>query len=293
MVIRHNDRISTVIGRDESLVDVFVSLSPAFERLRDSSMRKVMARLVTVEQAASMAGVDADLLVARLNAHIAGKTGSVDGLAEMADAPEGAAQAADGASQEVPLALARIPADQRIEIDVRPELRAGNEPFSQIMAARRRVPEGGALAVRAIFDPVPLYAVMRKQGFGHFTERLGDEDWRVWFYPLGEVDADPIDPPASEAATPLADPASPADPSPDAGADAGVVVLDVRGMEPPEPMMHTLTALETLPEGGTLVQLNARVPRFLLPLLEERGFTYEIREQDPGLVRVFIRHRTA
>jgi uncharacterized protein (DUF2249 family) len=68
-----------------------------------------------------------------------------------------------------------------------------------------------------------------------------------------------------------------------------VVVLDVRDLEPPEPMVRTLEALEKLQPGATLVQLNVRVPQFLLPQLTERGFTYEVREQGPELVRVFIR----
>ena len=74
-----------------------------------------------------------------------------------------------------------------------------------------------------------------------------------------------------------------------AGEVKDVLLLDVRGLEPPEPMVRTLEALETLPRGHTLVQLNVRVPEFLLPRLEERGFAYEIREQSPELVRVFIR----
>jgi hypothetical protein len=45
-----------------------------------------------------------------------------------------------------------------------------------------------------------------------------------------------------------------------------------------------------MPPGRTLVQINVRVPQFLIPKLEERGFTYEVREQSAGLVRIFIRH---
>ena len=73
----------------------------------------------------------------------------------------------------------------------------------------------------------------------------------------------------------------------DAVQDDNVVVLDVRGLEPPEPMIRTLAALEQLPPGSTLVQINVRVPKFLLPLLDERGFTYDIREQG-DVVRLFI-----
>lgn len=180
-----------------------------------------------------------------------------------------------------PEALDAIAPEQLVELDVREDLRSGREPFSLIMAARQRVPEGGALSVRAIFEPVPLYKVMEKQGLEHYTEQLGAEDWRVWFYPRAESTA----PPAAAAQAGSVPSGVEADP--------GVVVLDVRDMEPPEPMVRTLEALETLPPGGTLLQVNVRVPQFLLPLLEERGFTYEIREQGPGLVRVFIRHRVA
>lgn len=172
----------------------------------------------------------------------------------------------------MPAELAAIPAAKVITVDVREELRAGREPFSQIMAARAQVPPGGALSVRAIFEPVPLYAVMKKQGFEHFTQMHADDDWQVWFFPA-----------AAAASAPA--PAAPAL----QGEAENVVVLDVRGLEPPEPMTRTLEALQQLPAGATLVQLNVRVPQFLLPMLEERGYTYEVREQEPGLVRVFIR----
>lgn len=184
-----------------------------------------------------------------------------------------------------PSGLRTIPEKKVVRLDVREDLRSGREPFSRIMAARRKVPDGGALCVRAIFEPVPLYAVMERQGFAHHTERFADDDWQVWFYPAtappsgdsGESARSPADVGGDEAGDGTAP-------------DEDVLVLDVRGLEPPEPMVRTLEALETLPEGHTLVQLNMRVPQFLLPQLEERGFVYEIREQSPGLVRVFI-HR--
>jgi uncharacterized protein (DUF2249 family) len=153
---------------------------------------------------------------------------------------------------DAPLALQVVDAAEIIETDVREDLRAGREPFARIMAARGEVPVHGALVVRAIFEPAPLYRVMAKEGFAHHTERLADDDWRVWFYP-------------------------------------DVLVLDVRDMEPPEPLAHTLAALETLADGRTLVQVNVRVPQFLLPKLEERGFAFEIREVAPDRVHLFIR----
>ena len=151
-MIRREDRISTVLDRDPSLIDVLVALSPAFKRLRNRAMRKVMSRLVTVEQAAAMADLDPDVLVARLNAHRPdgepGGGGAETGLPEATDAPQ-EAPTPSTFNAPPPPALARIPDERRREIDVRAALRAGEEPFCQIMAARREVPPGGALAVRA------------------------------------------------------------------------------------------------------------------------------------------------
>jgi len=265
MVIHADHRISDVLKQDESLIDVFVSLSPAFERLRNPGMRRVMSRLVTVEQAARMAGVDVDDLLARLN----GSSGVA------APATPGHERGESGR----PAALRAVPPELIVTADVRDELRAGREPFSQIMAALRSVPDGGVLCVRAIFEPVPLYAVLQRQGLTHHTERLADDDWRVWFYrDEAHAASEPAGSGTRDSAT---------------NASSDVVVLDVRGLEPPEPMMRTLATLETLPEGATLVQINVRIPQFLLPLLEERGFTCDIREQDDGTVRLFIRRGNA
>lgn len=227
-----------------------------------------------------------------------------------------------GRAHPIRVACARDVLDRIVDLDARDDLQRGQEPFSWIMAAQRDLRPDGVLRLRTIFDPVPLYTVMAKQGFEHWTERLAEDDWRVWFYPAAgnpgagadarawavRVQNNPTHlppPPALARVTPLRrirprpalrpmclgwrrrvvrnrDAENP-------GSDAGVVVLDVRGLEPPEPMVHTLEALERLPEGGTLVQINVRVPRFLLPELEARGFTYHIDEQGENLIRVFVR----
>jgi uncharacterized protein (DUF2249 family) len=127
--------------------------------------------------------------------------------------------------------------------------------------------------VRAIFEPAPLYAVLARQGLAHATECLAADDWRVWFYRDDAARSSASKGPAATAVD-----------------DDDVIVLDVRGLEPPEPMVRTLEALAVMPRGKTLVQINVRVPQFLLPKLTERGFVYDIREQGPDLVRLFIRH---
>jgi uncharacterized protein (DUF2249 family) len=271
-VIRRGDSVASVLGRNRALLDVFVAASPHFERLRQPAMRRVMARLVTVEQAARVAGVNPDDLVDRLNA---GEAGSARRSGTPAEG--GAKPMEEG---QLPAELRNTPPERIVDLDVRDDLRHGREPFSRIMAARGALREGDVLRLRAIFEPAPLYAVMRKQGYAHWTEQLAADDWRVWFY-RAQVEGD----------LPSAGGGVGTDAAPPVAEGDDVVVLDVRGLEPPEPMVRTLAALETLPPGGTLVQVNARVPRHLLPKLEALGFSYEVHEQQEELVRVFIRRR--
>jgi uncharacterized protein (DUF2249 family) len=279
-VITPSDRVAAVLRTDERLVEVFASAAPALERLRNPAMRRTMARLVTVAQAAKIAGLDPQELVARLNA----AAGSGDEAVPSADTNEPVEeQKMSAVESDIPAALSGLPAERLVDLDVREDLRRGEEPFSRIMAAKAALKPGEVLRLRATFDPVPLYHVMGKQGYEHWTEQLGEDDWRVWFHRPDAVAAPAEAPPHTESA-PTAASGSLAD-----APEEEIVILDVRGMDPPEPMMLTIAALETLPAGKTLLQINVRVPQFLLPRLEEMGFKYEVREQKDGPVRVFIR----
>jgi len=277
------DRVSDVLARDEALVEVFVRQSHHFTKLRNRTMRKVMARLVTVEDAARIAGADATALVGELNAAlgIASDSGVTVGGVDEARVlrPEASpASAAPGRPSGATV----------VEVDVREDLRAGREPFSRIIAAVQAAGAGEVLWLRATFEPVPLYTVLAKRGYAYEARAEGPEDWSVWFWRPERSGGEP-----AAAATP---PAKPADT--EAASEAprepatATVRLDVRGLEPPEPMVRTLAALETLSEGHTLVQINVRVPQFLLPILAERGYVWEVDESPADHVVVRIRRRT-
>lgn len=64
--------------------------------------------------------------------------------------------------------------------------------------------------------------------------------------------------------------------------------LDNRGLEPPEPMLRVLTAVEELAPGEQLVVMSDRRPMFLYPLLEERGLACTTEEDPAGFVRLTI-----
>lgn len=267
--IASTDRVSDVLARDESLVEIFVRHAPHFAKLKNRAMRRVMARLVTVEQAARTAGIPAELLLRDLNAALGF---GVDGNSAGAAAPATTPVAPTTTPSPVHPSDAPV-----VELDVREALRSGEEPFSKIMAAVGALGADEVLHLRAIFEPAPLFAVLAKRGFVHESREHASDDWSIWFWRPAHADTPPTPSAPTLAAAPEA-----IGPS-----DAHTLWLDVRGLEPPEPLMRTLTALETLEPGRQLIQVNARVPQFLLPMLSERGYACEIDESHAD--RVFVR----
>jgi hypothetical protein len=60
-------KISEVLQKHPEALDVLVDAAPAFSKLRNPLMRKVQSRLVTVAQAAGIAGIEPAALTRKLN----------------------------------------------------------------------------------------------------------------------------------------------------------------------------------------------------------------------------------
>lgn len=211
-----------------------------------------------------------------------------------------ATAAASASGDEIEARLSRIPEARIHDLDVRELLRRGGEPFERIMSAVQGVPRDCVFRLRAIFEPVPLYAVLGDLGFRHWTEKLGAEDWRVWFFrdealSRREESPDPTPPPIREdapcGATPRRRRASSGDPGtatnapeqertmeetrqiPETEAAVGRYLLDVRKLEGPEkhPTIHRM--FDALEPGQALTIVNDHNPK---PLY------YELRAERPG-----------
>jgi len=92
--------------------------------------------------------------------------------------------------------------------------------------------------------------------------------------------------------------ASDASPSPDPalfGARlwraGGIVHIDVRGLEPPQPLLAVLRLLERPDTGDQVVFLHDRDPLLLYPELAERDWASERLPSDEGEVRLRLFRR--
>jgi uncharacterized protein (DUF2249 family) len=278
--------VARLLDEHPGLIEVLASYHPHFKQLRNRLLRRVMAPRVTVAQAARMAGVPEDELLAALRRAVGESAPAAHPLAPHLLAPHPALSPEGRGSEEreappspvqgegrgdggPPLALAHVPETCRVYLDVREDIRRGAEPFARIMAAVKALGGDQVLVLRVPFEPIPLYDVLGKRGFGHWTERRAADDWSVWFYRTATPRAQPIAAPAPAARL--------------------RTVVDVRGLEPPQPMVRVLAEVDRLGPGAELEVLHERRPMFLYPQLDERGFTHETDEPEPGLVRIRIR----
>ena len=166
------------------------------------------------------------------------------------------------------------------ELDVRPILRAGGEPFTVIMDAVKKLGSGQALRLLATFEPIPLYSVLAKKGFAHAAREIGDGDWEVVFTPTAALASPPKTQPVGSTGGSAASSAWP-EPS---------CHLDNRDLEPPRPLVRTLAAVEELRAGEVLSALLCREPVFLLPKLNERGHEWRGGfEADGKTYRLLVR----
>ena len=276
-MITGDSNLGRLLDEHPELVEVLAAYHAHFARLRNRGLRRVMAPRVTVAQAARVAGVPAADLVAAIRRAVGVEMAPV---AAGHDIPNSTGNGTGGDTPSPrPAALDGLTA---VEVDVREDIRKGVEPLARIMTAAKALGSGKALTVRAPFEPVPLYDVLGQRGFGHWTEPLDDGDWRVWFF-RRETDT-----PAAEAAA-----APRVSESPAGTAVGDVETIDVRGLEPPLPMVRVLERLDALPPGGTLRVLHERRPMFLYPQLDHRGFRHGTDELAPGVVEIVIRRPEA
>jgi len=145
-----------------------------------------------------------------------------------------------------------------VELDVRPILRAGGEPFEEIMGAMSKLEPGQGLRLLATFKPVPLFSVLGAKGFSHEARELADGDWEVLFQPTKGLS----EPASAVVAANVSDWPDPAQ------------HLDNRELDPPEPMVRILAATEALKAGDVLCALLCREPIFLIPELAKRGHAW-------------------
>ena len=265
MTITANTKIAALLRTHPDALEAIISLSPQFNKLRNPLLRKLMASRATIGMASKIGGRTPEDFFRVLE-----PLGFVAYRAALSTAEEVLAPR--------PTFMDQLTPERVQELDVRPLLNAGKDPFNLILGRVKALPTGQALRIINDFEPIPLIQMLGKQGFLTHSALIDGNTWHTWFYRTNEGSL-----PDAKAAANSHD------------FDGRVEqfkgrtkTIDVRHLEMPLPMLTILDELGHLPEGHALYVHHKRIPVFLLPELEERQFEYRAKEIGEGDVKLFI-----
>ena len=146
-------KVAELLETWPALEDLLVAQAPAFKRLRNPVLRRTVARVATLEQAAGIAGLGVRELVAVLRTAVGQPVDPVD-----------ASPGRTGAGDEPPpdwLVLERV---SRV-VDANALLDQGAVPLNVVFEAARELAENDILDVTVSFRPIPLMDSLARQGY--------------------------------------------------------------------------------------------------------------------------------
>ncbi len=163
-----------------------------------------------------------------------------------------------------------------VKLDVREDIKNGSDPFKKIMEKVNALKKDEALELINSFEPFPLYSVLKNKGFEHITER-SKEGFRIMFYRTEGTGEKEIK--ISE------------DPDENNYDDEDLknlahkegVELDIRGLEPPKPLLKIFETLEGMQGDRALFITHERKPIHLYPRLKDAGYKFLTAEEGDDL----------
>ena len=168
-----------------------------------------------------------------------------------------------------------------IELDVRPILEQGVDPFDKIMETLKDLKDENTLLIINTFEPVPLLNLLRKKGYTYEVERpeagtvhtYVKKDQGALKEQESDIENNTESPSFEDIETRFA---------------GRLHTVDVRDLEMPMPMVTILQELEQLSAGYALYVHHKKLPQYLLPELKDRNYKYVVKEIDEENLKLII-----
>jgi Domain of unknown function (DUF1858) len=165
IVITPKTKIAELLDAYPQLEPVLIGYVRAFEKLRNPLLRKTIARITTLQQAAAIGNVDTEALINRLRDEVG------------QDLLAGGAAAAYTTDRPGWFSEARVVG----RLDAGPMLAAGEHPVNQVIADLQALAPGDIYALAAPFMPAPLVDKASSLGFSHWVTRKDDQYFVIYF----------------------------------------------------------------------------------------------------------------
>ncbi len=269
--IDKDTKISKIIAYDSQVIEIIASINPLFTKLRNPMLRKVLARRVSVRTAAKVGGVSTRFFLQRLsdNGYAVDFTGLDDEKTK-----------SDNIATNV---LNHMENNKIVELDVRPILAGGVDPFEKIQETLKTLKSDESLLLINTFEPIPLLNILKTKGYNYRVERPSDQEVHTYLF-KDEASSD-------ESGIPNAQASGETEFSFETMESTykdRLHEIDVRDLEMPLPMVSILEELEKVKDTEALYVHHKKLPQYLIPELKDRGYQYVAKEIDEINLKLII-----
>lgn len=268
MKISAKTKISKLIKANGQTIEVISSINKHFKKLNNPFLRKTLASRVSIAEAARIGGVLVCVMIDKLK-EIGFETVDECGCETVSPADK----------YRLNNKTKNMKKERILELDVRPILDDGVDPFEAIMAKLKTMDDSETLLIINTFEPIPLLNLLKKKGYVYETVR--PESGLVHTY---------LEKDNSEKKKEVKEVRQEGGSFSDIEAKfkGNMTEIDVRDLEMPMPMVTILEALEKLHAGQALYVHHKKLPQYLIPEMEDRGYKWVSDEIDDDNIKLII-----
>ncbi|HOI33494.1 MAG: DUF1858 domain-containing protein [Bacteroidales bacterium] len=165
LIITPKTKVLQLLEAYPQLEDVLIEYFPAFSKLKNPILRKTVAKIATLQQAANVGNVKVETLINVLRKEVGQE------LLEYADQKQ--------AKTTMPQWF--DPSKVVMELDVAPMLDAGEHPVSQVVSDLKNLTKGDLYLLKAPFLPAPLIDKATSLGFENHVVVKGEDHFEIYF----------------------------------------------------------------------------------------------------------------
>jgi hypothetical protein len=162
-------KVGELLKAYPQLEDMLVEVSPAFKKLRNPVLRRTVAKVTSLAQAARVGGVSVVELVQRLRLEV--------GQPEFADAVQDAVLA--NATVEPPPWYDESKITETL--DARSMIDSGEQPIGIVLRDLDKLEDGQIYELITPFEPAPLIDKARAKGISVWVNPLKPEEFHTYF----------------------------------------------------------------------------------------------------------------
>jgi hypothetical protein len=166
IIISPKTKVLQLIEAYPELEDVLIDYVPAFKKLRNPILRKTVAKIATLQQAASIGNVKVGDLINHLRKEIGQEL-----ITEEVDSPYNTLKP-DWFMEELIVQ----------EFDVRDMLAVGEHPVNQVMSDLKKLADNSIYKMIAPFLPAPLIDKASSLEDKHWVVKEQDDLFFIYFY---------------------------------------------------------------------------------------------------------------